>query len=155
MMPLSLEEFSALPPRTLVVDKHGDRGILRGDGMWHFYETAPLTAEYVFKHYAPLEVVALSVGDQVRTPEEAESLPQGASLMFSGGRSVTRTGDAGVSQEGGTWLSPNGDPVTVLDRDLRENAALVFSLPRTRDSAPRRDGRSRSRKPSRGRGGRR
>lgn len=63
--------------RTLVQDRFGDRAVRLEDGNWLYPETAPLTSEYIAKHYAPFALVVLGLGDTFSWPEEAMSVPVG------------------------------------------------------------------------------
>lgn len=149
-MPLSLDDFLALPVGTLVVNKYGDHGILRSDQKWHFYETAALGPQYVFKHNSPMEVVSFSSGERVRTPEEAESLPVGTRLMLPNSTAVTRL--SGSDTPGGTWETAGGDVVVLDDRLGATKGALVFSLPTdpTRERPSKRRARTDAKRKARG-----
>lgn len=52
----SVEELEALPPCSVIVDKHGDAGLIEY-GHVKFAETAKLPMAYVAKHYLPATVI--------------------------------------------------------------------------------------------------
>lgn len=69
------EELASATDGTLIEDRYGDRGVRLGDGYWLFTETAPLTSQYVAKHYAPFKIIHFEPGDTITLAEEAMSVP--------------------------------------------------------------------------------
>lgn len=69
--PLSLDEMEALPPGSIVEDRHKDQATRTKEGLWEFPETALLTAYYVHKHYSPIVLIARGEVSDVGTHRSA------------------------------------------------------------------------------------
>lgn len=116
------DALASLPVKALVEDRYGDRAVHLKGGMWLYPETGPLTSEYVAKHYAPFFLVILNPGSTFTWPEEAMSVPIGATVESSVKRRYLKVTDD-------DWAQLRAENRVISTKELTSERLVYTVLP--------------------------